>query len=240
MAQEVDGSSPFYHPIFLPGIRAKKHEACQGFASCRCQAALHAPKVRFIRRQACFIKRLFRWSSFIPFRYEALFRCRSTIWSIRFAHIMRKWKNESLLPENALIRIKSPKILRCKRSVRPLCMIFSFLFLFYNLHFLLYTYILTVLSITAAANWKLFAFYGKYIRNRPSKKCLLPTPQVNCVQWDCVFFSAQSCRMLLFALVLAGSWSGPGCSAILEYSAFLLPRFSPLVHVIYWRLGFVL
>ena len=38
-------------------------------------------------------------------------------------------------------------------------------------------------------------------------------------------FSAQSCRMLLFALVLAGSWSGPGCSAILEYSAFLLSDF---------------
>ena len=31
-----------------------------------------------------------------------------------------KIKNESLLPENALIRIKSPQILRYKRSVRPL------------------------------------------------------------------------------------------------------------------------
>jgi len=30
--------------------------------------------------------------------------------------------------------------------------------------------------------------------------------------------------MLLFALGVAGSWSGLGRSAILEYSAFLLPR----------------
>ena len=83
---------------------------------------------------------------------------------------------------------------------------------------------LTMLSITAAANWKLFAFYGKYVQNRPSKKRSSRTLQVNCVQWDCAFF-AWSCRALLFALVLAGSWSGPGCSAILEYSAFLLPNF---------------
>ena len=44
------------------------------------------------------------------------------------------------------------------------------IFFFYYLHLFLYDYILMALPITAAANWKLFAFYGKFVRNRPSKK----------------------------------------------------------------------
>ena len=85
------------------------------------KASLHAPKVRFMARSAasygeavlhkppCQMKHLLSqiWSSFISFRYEA---------SPLRSDMMRKWKNESLLPENALIRIKSPQILRYKRS----------------------------------------------------------------------------------------------------------------------------
>ena len=133
---------------------------------------------------------------------------------------MRKWKNESLLPENALILIKSPQILRCKRSLD----LSVWFFLFYDLYLFLYGYILTVLPITAAANWKLFAFYGKFVRNRPSKKrfCLHSTGEL-CPVGLCLFF-AQSCRMLLFALGVEGSWSGLGRSVIPEYSAFFLPK----------------
>ena len=91
-----------------------------------------------------------------------------------------------------------------------------------------------MLSITAAANWKLFAFYGKYIRNRPSKKCLLPsTAGELCPVRLCLF-----CMILPGApicIVLGGSWSDLGCSATLECSAFLLPRLSPLFHAIHWR-----
>ena len=105
----------------------------------------------------------------------------------------------------------------------------STFFIFFNLHLYLISYILMALSITITANWKLFAFFGKYVQNRPSKNVLSTTPWVNCVQWDCVFIFAQSCRMLLFALGVAGSWSGLGRSVILEYSAFLLSEF-PLHH----------
>ena len=78
------------------------------------------------------------------------------------------------------------------------CMIFFF----FDLYLSLYGYILILLSMMAAVNWKLFAFYGKYIRNRPSKNVFCQALQVNCVQWDCVF-CAWSCRAFLFALCLA-------------------------------------
>ena len=39
------------------------------------------------------------------------------------------------------------------------------------------------------ANLKLFTFYGKYIQNRPSKKCLLPTPTGElCPVGLCLFY----------------------------------------------------
>ena len=61
-------------------------------------------------------------------------------------------------------------------------------FLLLQLEIIFFRCILLTLFILTAANWKLFAFYGKFVRNRPSKKrfCLLHL-QVNCVQWDCVF-----------------------------------------------------
>ena len=100
----------------------------------------------------------------------------------------------------------------------------TWIFFFYYLHLFLYDYILMVLSITAAANWKLFAFYGKYIRNRPSKKCFLPSTSGElCSVRLCLF-----CMILPGApicIVLGGSWSDLGCSVILECSAFLLPDF---------------
>ena len=52
-------------------------------------------------------------------QYEASPLC-SDMKHSAFAPYDEKIKNESLLPENALILIKSPQILRCKRSVRPL------------------------------------------------------------------------------------------------------------------------
>ena len=76
----------------------------------------------------------------------------------------------------------------CKRSAA----LSLWLFLFFNLYLFFYSYILIMLSITAAANWKLFAFYGKYVQNRPSKKRSSRTLQVNCVQWDCAFFFLHS------------------------------------------------
>ena len=102
--------------FFCLEIKAKKHEAWKGFASYRCQAVLHNPKDCFILLCAwhaggvqdtkCFIKRLFRWSSSISFRYEAVFRF--TPQYEAFASLIL-WENESLLPRTRKIRIKSPQ-----------------------------------------------------------------------------------------------------------------------------------
>ena len=91
-------------------------------------------------------------------QYEASPLC-SDMKHSAFAPYDEKIKNESLLPENVLILIKSPQILRSWRSPVTQKTLSSSshisdsdFFLFYNLHFLLYTYILTVLSIMTAAN----------------------------------------------------------------------------------------
>ena len=70
----------------------------------------------------CFIKRLFRWS-IVPLSFHNMKQLHFIpLWSIRSAHIMRKWKMRVgviFCQSMRGIRIKSPQILRCKRSVRP-------------------------------------------------------------------------------------------------------------------------
>ena len=119
------------YPIFLPKL-GKKHEACQGFVSwldraASCFCALDTPGACKTQSASYFAVTPQNASSIIAFSDEAapfhsaMKHCSVSLHNMK--HSLRsyyeKMKNESLLQENALILIKSPQILRCKRSVRP-------------------------------------------------------------------------------------------------------------------------
>ena len=113
------------------------------------------------------------------------------------------------------------------------------IFFFFNLHYLFYMCILTVLSIMAAANWKLFAFYGKFVRNRPSKKRFCQ-PHRWIVSSEIVPFFLHS---LAGCSYLHWCWRALGRAPdVVQFWSIRLfiALFSPLFHAIHWRLRFVL
>ena len=63
--------SPYPDHFFLPWFQGKKNMKPEKASLHGSTEPLHTVQPCFIRRQACFIKRLFRWSSSISFRYEA-------------------------------------------------------------------------------------------------------------------------------------------------------------------------
>ena len=127
VAQKVAGSSPVYHPIFFARIPGKKNmkpeKALLHTAVKRCfiirriasygEAVLH--KTPFQMKHCSRLHFITPWQAAAAPQYEASPLC-SDMKHSAFAPYDEKIKNESLLPENALILIKSPQILRCKRS----------------------------------------------------------------------------------------------------------------------------
>ena len=106
---EVAGSNPVAPTIFLPEW-AKKHEA--GLSRRNLQSRWRRIRASFHAPQACFIYSPFQMKqlNFIPLWSIVPFY--STIWSIRFAHIMREMKNESLLACNAI----RPALYYCRKG----------------------------------------------------------------------------------------------------------------------------
>ena len=109
------------------------------------------------------------------------------------------------------------------------------LFSFFRLVFSFSGCILKVLSIMAAANWKLFAFYGKFVRNRPSKKRFCQ-PHRWIVSSEIVPFflhSLAGCSYLHCGWQALGRASDEVQFWSIRLFYYPIPSF---IHAIHWRL----